>query len=144
MTGDRRRLISLFALQAQLGAGAIGVYRSLILLVAAGCCGVFLLRFLHGETLPLRDIVILHAYLLGVVVASIALSRLCQFPGGRRGDAHVPVACVRENAHMAGGGLGAGGGWRHPGPARQAAGYSSHADHEGAGAQALSHEPTRK
>ena len=78
--GDRRgRLIGLFALQALLGAGAIGVYQSLILLVAAGCCGIFLLRYLRGPALPLRHILILHAYLLGALIASIALSYLVAY-----------------------------------------------------------------
>ena len=78
--GDRRgRLIGLFALQALLGAGAIGVYQSLILLVAAGCCGIFLLRHLRGPALPLRHILLLHAYLLGMLVASIALSYLVTY-----------------------------------------------------------------
>jgi hypothetical protein len=74
--GNRRRLLGLFALQALLGAGVIGVYQSLILLVAVGCCGIFLLRYLRGPTLPLRHILILHAHLLAMLVASVALSYL--------------------------------------------------------------------
>lgn len=74
--GNRRRLLGLFALQALLGAGAIGVYQSLILLVAVGCCGIFLLRYLRGPALPLRDILVLHAYLLAMLLASVALSYL--------------------------------------------------------------------
>jgi hypothetical protein len=75
----RRTLTGLFAVQALLGAGAIGVYQSLILLVAVGCCGIFLLRTLRGPALPLRRILILHAYLLGMLVASVALSYLIAY-----------------------------------------------------------------
>jgi hypothetical protein len=75
----RGTLLRLFALQALLGAGAIGVYQSLILLVAVGCCGIFLLRYLRGPALPPRQILILHAYLLGMLVASIALSSLVAY-----------------------------------------------------------------
>lgn len=74
--GNRRKLPGLFALQALLGAGVIGVYQSLILLVAVGCCGVFLLRALRGPTQRPRDILVLHAYLLAMLVASVALSYL--------------------------------------------------------------------
>lgn len=74
--GRRRDLAGLFALQAALGAGAIGVYESLILLMAAGCCGVFLLRALRGPAPTLRRVLALHAWLLGVLLASVALSAL--------------------------------------------------------------------
>jgi hypothetical protein len=74
--GRRRDLAGLFALQALLGAAALGVYESLILLMAAGCCGVFLLRALRGPGLAPRRVLALHAWLLGVLLASVALSAL--------------------------------------------------------------------
>ncbi|HJR22736.1 MAG TPA: glucosyltransferase domain-containing protein [Dongiaceae bacterium] len=75
----RRRLMGLFALQALLGAGVIGVYQSLILLVAVGCCGIFLIRALRGPALPLRHILLLHAYLLAMLVAGVLLSYLIAY-----------------------------------------------------------------
>ena len=74
--GRRRELTGLFALQALLGAGAIGVYESLILLMAAGCCGVFLLRALRGPAPAPRRILALHLYLFAALLAGVALSAL--------------------------------------------------------------------
>jgi hypothetical protein len=72
----RSRTIGLFALQALSAAVAIGVYQSLILLVAAGCCGLFLLRYLRGPAMPLRQILLVHAYLACNLVAGMVLGLL--------------------------------------------------------------------
>jgi hypothetical protein len=72
----RGKLAGLLALQALLGAGAVGVYQSLILLVALGCCGIFLLRYLREPSMTLRVILLVHAYLLAALVASVVLSYL--------------------------------------------------------------------
>jgi Ca2+/Na+ antiporter len=72
----RATLVRLFALEVLCGAGAIGVYQSFILLVAAGCCGIFLLRYLREPAMPLRHILLVHVYLFGALVASIVLSHL--------------------------------------------------------------------
>ena len=72
----RGRLAGLLAAQALLGAGAVGVYQSFILLVAVGCCGIFLLRYLREPGMTLRTILLVHAYLLAALVASIVLSYL--------------------------------------------------------------------
>jgi len=74
---DRRNgKIGLFALQALLGAAAIGVYQSLILLVAVGCCGLFLLRYLRGPAMSPRQILLVHGYLAGNLLAGLILSLL--------------------------------------------------------------------
>jgi hypothetical protein len=72
----RGRLAGLLALHALCGAGAVGVYQSLILLVAAGCCGLFLLRFLREPALSWRHIILVHAWLLGALAAGVVLSYL--------------------------------------------------------------------
>jgi len=72
----RGGMIGLFAAQALLGAAAIGVYQSLILLIAAGCGGIFLLRYLRGPAMPLRQILLVHAYLVCAIAASVILSVL--------------------------------------------------------------------
>jgi hypothetical protein len=72
----RGKLAGLLALQALLGAGAIGVYQSFILLVAVGCCGIFLLRYLREPGMTVRTILLVHACLLATLVASIVLSYL--------------------------------------------------------------------
>jgi hypothetical protein len=68
--------IGLFALQALSAAAVIGVYQSLILLVAAGCCGIFLLRYLRGPAMSLRQILTAHLYLACSLVASVILAFL--------------------------------------------------------------------
>ncbi|HET6618614.1 MAG TPA: glucosyltransferase domain-containing protein [Dongiaceae bacterium] len=65
-----------FALQAILGAAAVGAYQSLILLIAAGCCGLFILHALRRPAIPLREIVLVHAYLACNLLASMALALL--------------------------------------------------------------------
>ena len=72
----RGKLAGLLALQALLGAGAVGAYQSLILLMAVGCCGIFLLRYLREPGMTLRTILLVHAYLLAALVASVVLSYL--------------------------------------------------------------------
>lgn len=72
----RRGIARLFAGQVILGSVAIGIYQSLILLVAAGCCGLFLLRYLRGPAMPVRQILLVHACLACSIVASVALSFL--------------------------------------------------------------------
>jgi hypothetical protein len=64
-----------FALQVALGAAAIGAYHSLILLIAAGCCGLFILHALR-RPMPLREIALVHAYLACSLLASIVLAIL--------------------------------------------------------------------
>src|SRR5262249_15279691 len=49
---------------------------SLILLVAAGCCGLFLLSYVRGAPLALRRILLIHLCLAGILLASIVLSLL--------------------------------------------------------------------
>ena len=72
----RRHHVGLFALQVGLGAAAIGAYQSLVLLVAAGCCGLFILRYLRGPTMSWREVALIHAYLICSVLASVALNFL--------------------------------------------------------------------
>lgn len=66
----------LFALQVGLGAAAIGAYQSLILLVAVGCCGVFILHYLRRPGMSWRQIVVIHIYLGCVILASVILGLL--------------------------------------------------------------------
>ena len=72
----RGKLAGLLALQTLLVAGAVGVYQSLLLLVALGCCGIFLLRYLREPGMKLRTILLVHAYLLAALAASVVLSYL--------------------------------------------------------------------
>jgi len=72
----RGKLAGLLAVQALLGAGAVGAYQSFILVMAVGCCGIFLLRYLREPGMTLRTILLVHAYLLAALVASIVLSYL--------------------------------------------------------------------
>jgi hypothetical protein len=72
----RGELARLLALQALCGAGAVGVYQPLILLVAVGCCGIFLIRTLRGPAPTPRQILLAHGYLLCALVAGIAVSTL--------------------------------------------------------------------
>jgi hypothetical protein len=65
-----------FAIQVLAGAAAVGVYQSLILLIAVGCCGIFLLRYLRGPEMSLRQILLVHAYLACGVAGSVILSFL--------------------------------------------------------------------
>jgi hypothetical protein len=72
----RGEILRLFLLQALAGAGAVGVYQSLVLMVAAGCCGLFLLRHLRGPAMTPRRFLLAHGYLACVLLASLAVSFL--------------------------------------------------------------------
>lgn len=72
----RGKLAGLLAAQVLLGAGTVGIYQSFILLMAVGCCGIFLLRYLREPGMTLRTILLVHAYLLAALVASVVLSYL--------------------------------------------------------------------
>ena len=55
------------------------IYQSFILLVAVGCCGIFLLRYLREPGMTLRTILLVHAYLLAALVAGVVLSYLINY-----------------------------------------------------------------
>jgi hypothetical protein len=70
------RMVGLFVLQALLGATVTGIYQSLLLLTAAGCCGLFLLCYLRRPAMTLRHILIVHLYLAGNLVAGALVGLL--------------------------------------------------------------------
>ncbi|WP_119302414.1 glucosyltransferase domain-containing protein [Dongia deserti] len=78
LAGERLRseAAGRFLLQAGLGTAAIGAYQSLILLVAVGCCGVFILRYLRSPGISWRQVAVIHAYLAFVILASVLLGLL--------------------------------------------------------------------